>query len=124
MFGCLSIDGIKHYRTRPDVAVGIAQSLDFEVGGIVYGRAVVSSARQQRLHYCLSGELLETSDDALGRRLGRCWPIEGAEGGIDGAVQLDDIIVHAAQGGGNRVQPGVGAVSEDTDLSLRIVAVA
>ena len=68
MFGCLSIDGIKHYRARTDVAVGIAQRFYFGIRGIVYGHPIVHSARQQRLHYCLSGELLETSDDALGRR--------------------------------------------------------
>ena len=124
MFGRLPVDGVQHNRARTDAAVGIAQSLDFGVCGIIYDCAVVRSARKQRLHYRLAGELLEALDDALGRRPRRGGAVEGAEGGIDSAVQLDDVVVHASQRQRHRRDGGTRAVGEDADLGLRIVAVA
>ena len=82
------------------------------------------AAQHHGLHHTLPGKLLDVGNDALGQHIGRDRTVESPQGGRDGRVELQDIVVHLVQGFGHAGAPHHGGVAQHAHLGLRIVPVA
>lgn len=59
LLGCAAVDGVYHYLARADAAIGPDERVDFGIGGVVDGYAVVGAAREHGLDYARAGKLAE-----------------------------------------------------------------
>lgn len=122
-FGCGAVDGVYHYLAGGDGAVGLDEGVDLGVGGIVDGHAIVFSAGKHGLYDARTCELPEAVD-GLGNGIARRGTVEQSGGFLEGAVELEDIVVDPAQRIGHSLVGNAGGVGENADFHLGKILVA
>lgn len=113
--GGVAVERVDHHLPRANLADEPQPGCDLLLGGVVDARSVALAAQEHRLDDELPLEELHLLHDARHAVVGALRVVHQPRRGVEGRVELQDVVVHTAQGAAHLLAVELRGVRENRD---------